>query len=435
MAEIILSPPASAEAECAMLGSILIEGNMLNKVIEKVNNEDFYIEKNRIIWDEMIRIFSDSKKVDVVILTDYLKSSGKLEEIGGQEYLLRIIQSVPTFQNAVEYANIVHKKAFFRKMLEFCEEVKEMSLAEKEEVCEYATTKLFDCVSTLSADNVELLSKLIADNFKALSDMVESKKRYKGISTGFCELDKKLSGLTDGNLYFIAGRPAMGKTGFAINIAQNAAIKEGKNVLIFSLEMSKEELANRIISAEAQIPSTHIRNCNITENEFDRFLDIADPLGETYMYIDDTADMTVGRMRAKAKRMKIEKGIDLVVIDYIQLMSGTKGENRQAEISNISRGLKIMAKELNVPVIVISQLSRACEQRQDNRPVLSDLRESGAIEQDADVVMFLYREEYYKPLSEENRNVSEVIVAKHRAGSTGTIKVGFIGEYTSFYNL
>lgn len=427
--------PINPEAEAAVLGSIIRSPERLKDVIEIVKISDFHLPKNQLIYSQMLNIFNDNKEVDILILAEYLKKSGQYEEAGGKEYLLSLFESVPLADNIVNYANIVNRKAFFRNLIIFFDNASEKCYKEDDGISDYLLEELYQILSQSEPNAVHQLSDLLYKNYSSLANMVGSKQKFKGISTGFFKLDEMLSGLIAGNLYFVAGRPAMGKTSFAINIAQSVAIKSKKNVLIFSLEMSKEELTNRITSSEALISSEHIRKGSITESDLDCFLEILTPLSSASIFIDDSADLSVLQLKSKAKKLKIEKNIDLIVIDYLQLMSGMKSDNRLNEITNITRNLKILAKELNIPVVCISQLSRECDKRSDSRPILSDLRDSGSIEQDADVVIFIYRDEYYKPNLDENKNLCEVIVAKHRNGKTGTVTVGFAGDYTSFYNL
>jgi len=429
--------PYSIEAEMAVIGSVLIDKEALVKVMELVKVDDFYLEKHKAIFECISDLFNLDMPVDVVTLYDELTKKGIYEQIGGKEYILDVVNSVPSTENSIHYAKIVADKSHLRKLIVVCQEITESSYESKaaEEVTELAVQKIFDIVSGRDVDGAVHIKQILYHNYTKLAEMIENKGAISGVSTGFSELDNVLSGLKPATLILIAARPAMGKTSFAINIAQNVAIKEKKPVLIFSLEMAKEELVNRIISSEAKIDSKKISSGEITPEDMNKFLEIIDPLSNAPIYIDDTASITVTELRAKAKRLKLEKDLGLIVIDYLQLMSGRKSESRQVEVAEISRSLKILAKELSIPVIAVSQLSRGPESRADNRPMLSDLRESGAIEQDADVVMFLYREEYYKPETTEKHNIGECIIAKHRAGETGKFEMTWLGKYTSFYDL
>jgi len=427
--------PINLEAEAAVLGGLIRAPDEIKSIINILNISDFSLPKHQIIYEEILNIFNDGKGLDVIVLAEYLKKKKKYDEVGGKEYFLSLIEATPTAANIINYAKIVKKKSFFRKLIILFDKASEKCYNEEHDISEYVLEELYQIISQSGQNKIHCLSDLLKLNFNSLSQMVGSKKSFKGISTGFYELDELLSGLINGNLYFIAGRPAMGKTSFAINIAQSVALKEKKNVLIFSLEMSKEELANRITSSEALISSENIRKGSISDNDLNDFLEILPPLSSASIYIDDNADLSIMQLKSKAKQLKIEKQIDLIVIDYLQLMNGLKSDNRLMEITTITRNLKILAKELDIPIICISQLSRENEKRNNRRPILSDLRDSGSIEQDADVVIFVYRDEVYNQNLEENKNMCELIVAKHRNGRTGTVEVGFVGEYTSFYNL
>ena len=427
--------PVDLEAEAAVLGGLIRAPDKIKDVVNILKISDFSLPKHQIIYEEMLNIFNDGKIIDVIILADYLKKKQKYNEVGGKEYFLHLFEAVPSAQNITVHAYILKKKSFFRNLIVLFDKASEKCYNEEHDISEFILEELYKIISQSGQNKIHNLSELLKLNFSTLSQMVENKQKFKGISTGYTKLDELLSGLIGGNLYFIAGRPAMGKTSFAINIAQSVALKEKKNVLIFSLEMSKEELTNRIISSEALISSENIRKGSISKDDFNSFIEIISPLSSASIYIDDNADLSVLELKSKAKQLKIEKGIDLIVIDYLQLMSGLKSDNRLMEITNITRNLKILAKELDIPIICISQLSRENEKRNNRRPILSDLRDSGSIEQDADVVIFVYRDEVYNQNLEENKNMCELIVAKHRNGKTGTIEVGFVGEYTSFYNI
>lgn len=429
--------PYSLEAEAAVIGSILINSECLNEVLSIVKTEYFYLEKNKLIFSAINTLYNLNKTIDVITVSEELKKDSIYDRIGGKDYILEIIESVPTTVNVVDYAQIVSDKAHLRKTIEVCSSIQEecYSSHDAQQITELAVQKIFDLISSRDVSGVVHIKDVLYKNYTHLAEMVENKGTISGIPTGFTELDKRLSGLQPSTLVLIAARPAMGKTSFAVNIAQNIAIKNRKPVLIFSLEMSKEELVNRIISSEAKIESDKIRSGEIGQEELDKFLNIMPPLSEAPIYIDDTASITMTELRAKAKRLKLEKDLGLIVIDYLQLMNGRKSESRQVEIAEISRSLKILAKELEVPVIAVSQLGRGPEKREGNKPMLSDLRESGAIEQDADVVMLLYRDEYYNPETTEKHNIGECIIAKHRAGETGSFDMTWLGKYTSFYNL
>ena len=428
--------PYDLGAEMAVIGSVLIEKEALLKIMEIVKASDFYLEKHKAIFEAISDLFNLDVPVDVVTLYDELVKKGIYEQIGGKEYILDVVNSVPSTENVIHYAKIVADKSQLRKIIAVCKDVEEQSYDSKDakEVTELAVQKIFDAASERDIDGIVHIKQILYHNYTKLAEMRENKGQVSGVPTGFIELDKRLAGLQPATLILIAARPAMGKTSLAVNIAQNIAIKEHKPVLIFSLEMSKEELVNRIISSEARIEADKMHSGEVSIEDMNKILDIIDPLSNAPIYIDDTASITVTEIRAKAKRLMLEKDLGLVVIDYLQLMNGRKSESRQVEIAEISRSLKILAKELSVPVIAVSQLSRGPEGRSDKRPMLSDLRESGAIEQDADIVMFIYRDEYYNEMSEKH-NIGECIIAKHRAGETGKFEMTWLGKYTSFYNL
>ena len=429
--------PYSAEAEAAVIGSALIDADCINELLAVVKPEHFFIEKNKLIFNAVCNLYNLNKTIDVITVSEELKQEDVYDRIGGKTYILEIIESVPSIANAVDYAKIVSDKAHLRATIEVCDKIEEECYNSKgaEEITEFAVQKIFDLVSSREVNGVTHIKQILYKNYTRLAEMVENKGNISGVPTGFSELDKRLSGLQPSTLVLIAARPAMGKTSFAINIAQNIAIKQKKPVLIFSLEMSKEELANRIISSEARIESDRMRSGEVDKADLENFLSIIGPLSEAPIYIDDTASITMTELRAKAKRLKLEHDLGLIVIDYLQLMNGRKSESRQVEIAEISRSLKILAKELEVPVIAVSQLGRGPEKREGNKPMMSDLRESGAIEQDADVVLLLYRDEYYNPETTEKHNIGECIIAKHRAGETGSFEMTWLGKYTSFYDL
>ena len=430
--------PYSLEAEAAVLGSVIIDKDCLLEVMELISADDFYLGKNKAIYEAISNLFNLNIPVDAVTLYDELNRQGIYEQVGGKEYILDMVNSVPTTENVKHYAKIVADQSHLRKLIALCQDIETASYDSKgaQEVTELAVQKIFDLVSERNTGGAVHIKPILYQNYNKYAEMLENRGSVTGVPTGFSELDRRLSGLQPATLVLIAARPAMGKTSFAINIAQNVAISQNIPVLIFSLEMSKEELVNRIISSEARIESEKIRSGEITPDDMNKFLDVLEPLSRAPIYIDDTASITVTELRAKAKRLKLEKGLGLIVIDYLQLMhSGRHVESRQTEVAEISRSLKILAKELEVPVIAVSQLSRGPENRADNRPMMSDLRESGAIEQDADIVMFLFREEYYKPETTEKHNIGECIIAKHRAGETGSFEMTWLGKYTSFYDL
>ena len=364
---------------------------------------------------------------------------GSFDKIGGFEYLTELPEKVPTTANVTKYIKIVEEKASLRNLIKTANEIIELGYDQTEDVddiMENAEKKIFDVMQDKNTSGYTPIKDILVDSFTELEELYNKKQHITGVPTGFVDLDYRTAGLHNSELILVAARPAMGKSAFALNIAVNAALKAKTPVAIFNLEMSKEQLVNRILCSEAMVDSNKIRTGKLEEEDWNKLAEAIGPLSETGIYIDDTPGISMMEIRAKCRKLKLEKNIGLVVIDYLQLIQGNNRRNgsREQEISEISRSLKILAKELNVPVIALSQLSRAVEQRPDHRPMLSDLRESGAIEQDADIVMFLYRDDYYNEDSEK-KNIAEVIIAKNRSGSTGSVDLGWLGSYTKFVNL
>jgi len=432
-------PPQNIEAEQSVLGAILLDKEVLTSVIEIISSEDFYRDDHKEIFDAIIDLYEKGEPIDLITVAERLKLRGTLDSVGGLEYLTSLANIVPTTENAKHYAKIVEEKAILRKLIKVSTNIINMGYEASEEVAyvlDKAEKGIFDLLQKRNTQGFVPIKDVLVDTFNRLEELYNSKGYITGIPTGFIDLDYKTAGLHNSDLILIAARPAMGKTAFVLNIAQHAAIHSKIPVAIFSLEMSKEQLVNRMLSSEAMVDSQKMRTGKLEDSDWQKVARALGPLSEAPIYIDDTPGASIMEIRAKCRRLKIEKNLGLIVIDYLQLMQGKSGrsENRQQEISEISRSLKILAKEINVPVITLSQLSRAPEQRQDHRPILSDLRESGAIEQDADIVMFLYRDDYYNP-DTDKKNVAEVIIAKHRAGSTGTVELAWLGQYTKFANL
>jgi len=373
--------------------------------------------------------------VDLITLTEELKKRGTLDAIGGIPYINSLAEAVPVTANVRYYADIVQEKSILRRLIKSSEDIINMSFSTDTEVStilETAEKNIYDISQNRYQEGFTPIKKVLSDTFDRIESLYENKRAIRGLTSGFIDLDRKLSGFQKSDLILIAARPAMGKSAFALNLAQNAAIKASASVAIFSLEMSKEQLMLRMLAAESMVELNKIQNGHLDEKEWGKIAQAMIPLSQAKIYFDDTPGISVAEMRSKCRRLKLESGLDLVLIDYLQLMEGDgRSENRQQEISSISRNLKIMAKELDCPVIALSQLSRAVELRADHRPILSDLRESGAIEQDADMVMFLYRDEYYYPDSDK-KNIAEVIISKHRHGETGTIELLWSGEYQKF---
>ena len=431
-------PPHNLEAERSVLGSMLLDKDVIPSVTEILRSDDFYREDHKEIFEAMVELFDKGEPIDLITVSEQLKLRGTLEKVGGLEYLAAIANAVPTTANVKYYSKIVEEKAILRKLIKASTEIVNMGYEASEEVSyvlDRAERNIFDVLEKRNTKGFSHIRDVLVDTFNMLEDLYNNKGHVTGIPTGFIDLDNKTSGLHNSDLILIAARPAMGKTAFALNIAQHAAVHSHVPVAIFNLEMSKEQLVNRMLCSEVMIDSQKIRTGKLEDSDWQKIAMSLGPLSEAPIYIDDTPGASITEIRAKCRRLKLEKNLGLVVIDYLQLMQGSgRSESRQQEISEISRSLKILAKEINVPVLTLSQLSRAPESRTDHRPILSDLRESGAIEQDADIVMFLYRDDYYNP-DTEKKNIAEVIIAKHRNGATGTVELRWMGEYTKFANL
>ena len=432
-------PPHDIEAEQAVIGSMLTDKDAVIAAIEKLKSDAFYREDNKLIYSAILNLYNRAEPIDVITLKAELQTNGDLEKVGGLEYLVELPEKVPTTANVEKYINIVDEKYVLRNLIKTANEIIELGYDQTEEVegiMDSAEKKIFNIMQGRNQKDYTPIKEVLVDSFSMLEKLYNQKGAITGVPTGFIDLDRKTTGLHGSELIILAARPAMGKTAFALNIATNVALKANVPVAIFSLEMSKEQLVNRILSSEAMVDSNKIRTGKLDDSDWAKIAGTLGPLSEANMYIDDTAGISVMEIRAKCRKLKLEKGLGLVVIDYLQLVqgSGKRNSSREQEISEISRSLKILAKELDVPVIALSQLSRSAEKRDDKRPMLSDLRESGAIEQDADIVMFLYRDGYYDEASEDG-NIAEVILAKHRGGSTGTEKLLWMGNYTKFVNI
>lgn len=433
-------PPSDIEAEQAVLGSMLTDKDAVVAAIEVLKEEDFYREDHKAIYRAILNLYSKSEPIDIITIKAELSSIGKLEQVGGLEYLASLPDMAPTSANIEKYIKIVEEKSMLRSLIQTANQIIALGYDPTEEVesiMDQAEKSIFDVMQKKNQKGYASIKEVLVDTFAGLEKLYNQKQHITGVPTGFTDLDYKTAGLHESDLILIAARPAMGKSAFALNLATNAAVKANVPVAIFSLEMSKEQMVNRILCSEAMVDSNKIRTGKIDDEDWMKLAGALGPLSESEIYIDDTPGISVMEIRAKCRKMKLEKNIGLVVIDYLQLVQGSnsrKGGSREQEISEISRSLKILAKEINVPVIALSQLSRAPEQRPDHRPMLSDLRESGAIEQDADIVMFLYRDDYYNEDSEK-KNVAEVIIAKHRSGSTGTVELLWLGNYTKFTNI
>lgn len=433
-------PPQDIEAEQAVLGSMLTDKDAVISAIEVLREEDFYREDNKVIYLAIQNLYNRAEPVDIITLKDELSSIGKFEAVGGLEYLAELPEKVPTTANVERYIKIVEEKSILRNLLKTANEIIDLGYdptKEVEDIMDGAEKRIFDISQRKNQKGYTPIKDVLVDTFAKLEELYNKKQHITGVPTGFSDLDYKTAGLHNSDLILIAARPAMGKTAFALNIAVNAAVRANTPVAVFSLEMSKEQLVNRVLCVEAMVDNNKVRTGKMEEEDWMKLAGVLGPLSESDIYIDDTPGISVMEIRAKCRKLKLEKNIGLVVIDYLQLVQGSnsrRGGSREQEISEISRSLKILAKEINVPVVALSQLSRAPEQRPDHRPMLSDLRESGAIEQDADIVMFLYRDDYYNEDSEK-KNIAEVIIAKHRSGSTGTVELLWLGNYTKFANI
>jgi len=431
-------PPQNLEAETSVLGAVLLENEALNRVLEILKQDDFYREAHRRIFAAILHLYEHSEPVDLITLSEVLKSRGDLEDVGGVEYLNSLVNGVPTAANISYYAKIIKEKAILRKLINRATEIVSQSYSNSGDVDEFidqAERNIFEISEDRVRPSFYPIKELIKASFKTIERLYEKRQLITGVPTGFQRLDELTSGLQPSDLIIIAGRPSMGKTAFALNIAQHASVRATTPAAIFSLEMSKEQLALRMLCSEAKVDAHRLRGGFLSEADWPKLTRAAGSLSEAPLFIDDTPGISALEMRAKARRLKIEHNLGLVIVDYLQLMRGrASADSREQEISDISRSLKALAKELSIPVIALSQLNRRVEERGDKRPQLSDLRESGAIEQDADVILFLYRDEIYNK-SEENRGKAEIIIGKQRNGPTDKVDLAFLDKYTRFENL
>ncbi|NFR86150.1 MULTISPECIES: replicative DNA helicase [unclassified Clostridium] len=436
--QVMRTLPQSIEAEQSVIGSMIIDKSAIAKVLESLEEEDFYRDGHKVIFRAILDMFRKDMGVDLITLLENLKSTEMLERAGGVTYITEISASVPTTANLSSYIKIVEEKSVLRKLIKASTSIIESSYnnqGEVENVLDGAEKRIFDIAEKKTSKDFEPLSDVLERGFLEIERLFNNRGEITGVGSGFSDLDSKTSGFQKGDMILIAARPSMGKTTFALNIAEHAALREGKSVVVFSLEMSKEQLAYKLLCSEANVDMLRLRTGELDDKDWENIAKATGPLSKAKVYIDDTAGVSVMEMRSKCRRLKMEYGIDLIVIDYLQLMSGsTSSDNRQQEVSEISRSIKALAKEMECPVIALSQLSRAPEQRADHRPMLSDLRESGSIEQDADIVMFLYRDEYYDKETED-KNIAECIIAKQRNGPVGTAKLAWLGQFSKFGNL
>ena len=431
-------PPYDEQAEASVLGAMLLDKSAITTAVEIIHAEDFYYDSHKAIFEGILRLYNKNEPADMITLSDFLKKSGQLEAVGGYTYLGRLTSGAGAVSNTEAYANIIKEKSTLRALIRAGSDIVEDSYRDDDEVgaiIEKAEKSIFDITQDNQRNGLMDMGEVMITTFDVMQKRSENKGGLTGLTTGFIDLDRKTSGMQKADLVLLAARPSMGKTALMVNIATNSALKAGATVAMFSLEMSRNQLSQRILSSLSHVDLMKIISGDLSTEEWSKVIETMTYMNEMAIYIDDTAGITPLEVKAKCRRLKAEKGLDLVVIDYLQLMEvGGRAESRQQEISAISRQLKGIAKELDVPVIALSQLSRAPEMRADHRPILSDLRESGAIEQDADIVMFLYRDEYYNP-DTEKQGLGELILAKHRNGPTGTVELLFKGEYTKFVNL
>lgn len=431
-------PPQNVEAEQAVLGAMLLSHDAVIVAMEKLQSQDFYRDVHRIIFEAMEHLHRENKEIDVITLPDELKRMKKLDDVGGLEYVLNLPNLVGSAANIEYYANIVAEKALARNLISTCTELTTEAYdgqKETEALLDDAERRILQLSDTKNRGDFASVGAVVEVTLDKITKLYENKAGLTGLPTGFRDLDRMTSGLQPSDLILVAARPSMGKTAFTLNIAQNVGVRQHKTVAFFSLEMSQEQLVQRLLCQIAHIDSQKLRTGQLnSDEEWTRLTDACDKLYESPIYIDDTPGISVAEMRSKARHLKSEHGLDLIIVDYLQLMQGRNAESRQQEISEISRSLKALARELKVPLIALSQLSRSVESRQDKRPMLSDLRESGALEQDADIVSFLYREDYYDKET-ENQHITEVILAKHRNGPVGSVKLYFKNEFTLFLNL
>ena len=431
-------PPHDEEAEQAVIGSMLTDKDAVAAAIEVLKPDDFYADYNKTIYEAIMNIYAKAEPIDIITVKNELTSLEKLEAVGGLEYLASLPDKVPTTANVEKYVKIVEEKSLLRNLIKTANNLIELGYSQNEDVeniMDSAEKQIFDMMQRKSQKGYTSIKDILVDSFEELQELYNNKKHVTGVPSGFADLDDLTAGFHKSELVLIAARPAMGKTAFALNIATNAATKYNVPVVVFSLEMSQIQCANRILCSQAMVDSSKYAKGEVSDEDWEKLVIASGELSDSAgIFIDDTAGITIAEIRAKCRKLKLEKNIGLVVIDYLQLIQGSgKTSSREQEIAEISRSLKLLAKEINVPVIALSQLSRAPEARTDHRPMLQDLRESGSIEQDADVVMFIYRDDYYNPQSEQT-NIAEIITAKNRSSPVGTRELLWMPQYTKFAN-
>ena len=431
--------PHSMEAEQSVIGSMIMDREAIIVASEIVLGDDFYNKQYGVVFDTMVELNDEGKPVDLVTLQDRLKEKDVPPEVSSLEFIRDLITAVPTSANIKHYANIVAEKATLRRLIRINEEIANTCYVGKEsleDILSDTEKRIFDLVQRRNTGEFVPIRQIVMNAMDSIEKASHNKGNVTGVATGFLDLDYRTAGMQPSDLILVAARPSMGKTAFVLNIAQYVAFKQAKTVAIFSLEMSKEQLVNRLFSMESKVDSQHLRTGNLSDVEWEKLIESAGAIGKSNLIRDDTPGISISELRSKCRKYKLEHNLEMIIIDYLQLMSGSgrSTDSRQQEISDISRSLKALARELHVPVIALSQLSRAVEQRPDHRPMLSDLRESGAIEQDADVVMFIYRDDYYNK-DTEKKGIAEIIIAKQRNGPIGTVELVWLPDFTKFANL
>ena len=431
--------PHSMEAEQSVIGSMIMDREAIIVASEIILGEDFYNKQYGVVFDTMVELNDEGRPVDLVTLQDRLKEKDVPPEVSSLEFIRDLITAVPTSANIKHYANIVAEKATLRRLIHINEEIANTCYVGKdslEDILADTEKRIFDLVQRRNTGDFVPIRQIVMNAMDNIERASHNKGNVTGVATGFLDLDYKTAGMQPSDLILVAARPSMGKTAFVLNVAEYVAFKQGKTVAIFSLEMSKEQLVNRLFSMESKVDSQHLRTGNLSDAEWEKLIESAGIIGKSNLIIDDTPGISISELRSKCRKYKLEHNLEMIIIDYLQLMSGSgrSTDSRQQEISDISRSLKALARELHVPVVALSQLSRAVEQRIDHRPMLSDLRESGAIEQDADVVMFIYRDDYYNK-DTEKKGIAEIIIAKQRNGPIGTVELVWLPDFTKFANL
>lgn len=431
-------PPHSDDAEKSLLGAMMLEREAVMMAVEVLQPDDFYSAVHRALFEAMCTLYAGGRPVDLVTMTDELNRKGTMDGIGGLPYLISLSRSMPSAANAQAYARIVEEKSILRRMIKACGEITTDSFAEDQtvpEILDSAEKKIYNISMKRASDSLVHIKPTLMSTYANIEQLFINKGNVQGVPSGFVELDRLTTGFHGGEFILVGARPSMGKTAFMLNIAQHAAMVGRKTVAFFSLEMPREQLANRVLCAEAHVDLQSVRQGNLNDDDWTRLAEAMGPLAQSPIYFDDSSAITIPEIRSRCRRMQMEHGLDMIMVDYLQLMSSTgRNESRQNEVSELSRSLKLMALELKIPIIVGSQLSRSAATRQDHRPMLSDLRDSGAIEQDADTVMFLHREDYYNPETED-KNIAEVIIQKQRNGPLGTIRLGWEARFTKFFNI